>query len=84
MASAVAFTAGMGEYAEVALVGPLAAAFSAAAPTAALYLWSLHGTDEAEQLERGRIDVAVAHLRARPPTIETRHLFPYPFVVVAH
>ncbi len=48
VASAVAFTAGMGEYAEVALVGPLAAAFSAAAPTAALYLWSLHGTDEAE------------------------------------
>jgi DNA-binding transcriptional LysR family regulator len=81
--SALAFTAGMGEYAEVALVGPLAAAFSAAAPKATLRLLSLHGADAAEQLERGQIDVAVAHLRARPPTIETRLLFRDPFVVVA-
>jgi DNA-binding transcriptional LysR family regulator len=77
------FTAGMGEYAEVALVGRLAAAFSREAPHATLRLLSMHGADAAEQLERGAVDVAVAHLRARPPTIETELLFRDPFVVVA-
>ncbi len=77
------FTAGMGEYAEVALVGRLAEAFSREAPHATLRLLSLHGGDAAEQLERGTIDVAVAHLRAMPPTIETTLLFRDPFVVVA-
>ena len=81
--STASFTAGMGEYAEVALVGRLAAAFSRAAPRATLRLLSLHGGDAAEQLEHGRIDVAVAHLRAVPPTIETTLLFRDPFVVVA-
>jgi DNA-binding transcriptional LysR family regulator len=73
----------MGEYAEVALVGRLAAAFSRAAPNAILRLLPLNGPDTAEQLEQGRIDVAVAHLRAMPPTIETALLFRDPFVVVA-
>ena len=81
--SAAIFTAGMGEYAEVALVGRLAAAFSRAAPNAILRLLPLNGPDTAEQLEQGRIDVAVAHLRAMPPTIETTLLFRDPFVVVA-
>jgi DNA-binding transcriptional LysR family regulator len=81
--SAAIFTAGMGEYAEVALVGRLAAAFSRAAPNAILRLLPLNGPDTAEQLEQGRIDVAVAHLRAMPPTIETALLFRDPFVVVA-
>ncbi len=81
--SAATFTAGMGEYAEVALVGRLAASFSQAAPHATLRLLSLHGADAAEQLERGAIDVAVAHLRNLPPTIETTLLFRDPFVVVA-
>ena len=81
--SAATFTAGMGEYAEVALVGRLVEAFSRAAPKATLRLLSLHGADAAEQLERGAIDVAVAHLRAMPPTIETSLLFRDPFVVVA-
>ena len=77
------FTAGMGEYAEVALVGRLAAAFSREAPRAILRLLPLNGADAAEQLERGAIDVAVAHLRAMPPSIETTLLFRDPFVVVA-
>ena len=81
--SPATFTAGMGEYAEVALVGPLVAAFSREAPHATLRLLSLHGADAAEQLEHGRIDVAVAHLRALPTTIETTLLFRDPFVVVA-
>src|ERR1700728_1241454 len=81
--SAATFTAGMGEYAEVALVGRLAQAFSRQAPHATLRLLSLHGADAAEQLERGAIDVAVAHLRNMPPTIETTLLFRDPFVVVA-
>ena len=81
--SAAIFTAGMGEYAEVALVGRLAETFSREAPHATLRLLSMHGGDAAEQLERGAIDVAVAHLRAMPPTIETNLLFRDPFVVVA-
>jgi DNA-binding transcriptional LysR family regulator len=71
----------MGEYAEVALVGKLAASFSRAAPHATLRLLSMHGADAAEQLEHGAIDVAVAHLRALPPAIETTLLFRDPFVV---
>jgi len=81
--STATFTAGMGEYAEVALVGRLAEAFSRAAPKATLRLLSMHGADAGEQLERGAIDVAAAHLRAMPPTIETTLLFRDPFVVVA-
>jgi DNA-binding transcriptional LysR family regulator len=81
--SAATFTAGMGEYAEVALVGRLAEAFSRVAPNATLRLLSMHGADAGEQLERGAIDVAAAHLRAMPPTIETTLLFRDPFVVVA-
>jgi DNA-binding transcriptional LysR family regulator len=81
--SAAIFTAGMGEYAEVALVGRLAQAFAREAPRATLRLLPLNGPDAAEQLERGAIDVAVAHLRTMPPTIETALLFRDPFVVVA-
>jgi DNA-binding transcriptional LysR family regulator len=81
--SLASFTAGMGEYAEVALVGRLAQEFSRQAPKATLRLLSLHGGDAAEQLERGAIDVAVAHLRAMPPAIETTLLFRDPFVVAA-
>lgn len=80
--STATFTAGMGEYAEVALVGRLAEAFSRAAPHATLRLRSMHGADAAEQLDRGAIDVAVAHLRNMPPTIGTTLLFRDPFVVV--
>lgn len=80
--SAATFTAGMGEYAEVALAGHLAEAFSHEAPKATLRLLPLTGVDAAEQLERGAIDVAVAHLRGMPPPIETTLLFRDPFVVV--
>jgi len=81
--SAGIFTAGMAEYAEVALVGRLAAAFAEQAPRATLRLLPLSGADAAEQLERGMIDVAIAHLRAPPATIESRILLRDPFVVVA-
>ena len=80
--SAGVFTAGMAEYAEVALVGRLAAAFASEAPRATLRLLPLTGVDAAEQLERGAIDVAVAHLRALPTAIESTMLLRDPFVAV--
>ena len=76
------FTAGMAEYAEVALVGRLARAFAEQAPRATLRLLPLDGRDAAERLERGAIDVAVAHLRGLPATIESQTLLRDPFVVV--
>src|SRR5437868_10166575 len=81
--SAGIFTAGMAEYAEVALVGRLATAFAEQAPRATLRLLPLNGADAADQLERGTIDVAIAHLRALPAPIESRMLLRDPFVVVA-
>ena len=80
--SAGIFTAGMAEYAEVALVGRLARSFADQAPRATLRLLPLDGRDAAERLERGAIDVAVAHLRALPNSIESRTLLRDPFVVV--
>ena len=77
------FTAGMAEYAEVALVGRLAAAFADRAPRATLRLTPLTGANAAEQLDRGVIDVAVAHFNALPPHIESVLLLRDPFVVVA-
>ena len=81
--SAGIFTAGMAEYAEVALVGRLAAAFADQARRATLRLTPLTGADAAEQLDRGMIDVAVAHLNALPAHIESIVLLRDPFVVVA-
>ena len=72
------FTAGMAEYAEVALVGRLAGAFAAQAPRARLRLTPLNGGDAAEQLDSGAIDVAVAHLRALPARIESMVLLQRP------
>ncbi|HEV2100431.1 MAG TPA: LysR family transcriptional regulator [Stellaceae bacterium] len=80
--SAGIFTAGMAEYAEVALVGRLAAAFADQAPRATLRLMPLTGAAAAEQLDRGAIDVAVAHINALPPHIESVRLLRDPFVVV--
>jgi DNA-binding transcriptional LysR family regulator len=77
------FTAGMAEYAEVALVGRLAAAFAEVAPRATLRLLPLDGANAVEQLERGTIDVAVSHLRSLPAPIESRTLLRDPFVVIA-
>jgi DNA-binding transcriptional LysR family regulator len=77
------FTAGMAEYAEVALVGRLAAAFADQAPRATLRLTPLTGAAAAEQLDRGMIDVAVAHLNTLPAHIESMLLLRDPFVVVA-
>jgi DNA-binding transcriptional LysR family regulator len=81
--SAGIFTAGMAEYAEVALVGRLAAAFADQAGRATLRLTPLTGADAAEQLDRGAIDVAVAHLNTLPAHIESIVLLRDPFVVVA-
>src|SRR5919108_3407898 len=81
--SAGIFTAGMAEYAEVALVGRLAEAFAQRAARATLRLTPLTGVDGAEQLDRGAIDVAVAHLGALPTHIESIVLMRDPFVVVA-
>jgi DNA-binding transcriptional LysR family regulator len=77
------FTAGMAEYAEVALVGHLAEAFAREAPRATLRLTPLTGIDAAEQLDRGAIDVAIAHLGTVPPHIESILLLRDPFVVIA-
>ncbi|MBV8119586.1 MAG: LysR family transcriptional regulator [Alphaproteobacteria bacterium] len=76
------FTAGMAEYAEVALVGRLAGAFAQQAPGAILRLLPLSGVSVAERLERGALDVVVAHLRTVPATVESQTLLRDPFVVV--
>jgi DNA-binding transcriptional LysR family regulator len=81
--SAGIFTAGMAEYAEVALVGRLAASFAREAARATLRLTPTTGAEAAEQLDRGAIDVAVSHLGALPAHIESVVLLRDPFVVVA-
>jgi DNA-binding transcriptional LysR family regulator len=80
--SAGIFSAGMAEYAEVALVGRLAEAFACRAARATLRLMPLTGVSAAEQLDRGAIDVAVAHLGTLPTHIESAVLLRDPFVVV--
>ena len=80
--STAIFTAGMAEYAEIALVGQLARAFAREAPGATLRLLPGSGTDIAEGLDRGTIDVAVAHLGNLPAHIESSVLLRDPFVVV--
>ena len=81
--SGAIFTAGMAEYAEVALVGRLAESFARQAPRATLRLTPLTGPEAAEQLDRGAIDVAVAHVANLPAHIESQVLLRDPFVVVA-
>jgi DNA-binding transcriptional LysR family regulator len=77
------FTAGMAEYAEIALVGQLARSFAREAPGATLRLLPATGSDIVEQLDRGSIDVAVAHLQNVPAHLESVVLLRDPFVVVA-
>ena len=81
--SAAVFTAGMAEYAEIALVGQLARGFAREAPGATLRLLPASGHEAIEQLERGAIDVAVAHLPHVPAHVESIVLLRDPFVVVA-
>ena len=81
--SAAVFTAGMAEYAEIALVGKLAQAFAREAPGATLRLLPASGHEAIEQLERGATDVAVAHLPHLPAHVEAVVLLRDPFVVVA-
>ena len=81
--SAAVFTAGMAEYAEIALVGKLARAFAREAPGATLRLLPASGHEAIEQLEHGATDVAVAHLPHLPAHVEAVVLLRDPFVVVA-
>src|SRR5260370_15508970 len=81
--STAIFTAGMAEYAEIALVGQLARAFAREAPGATLRLLPASGHEAIEQLDRGAIDVAVAHLAHVPGHVESMVLLRDPFVVVA-
>jgi len=81
--SAGIFTAGMAEYAEVALVGRLAESFARQASKATLRLTPLTGAEAAEQLDSGAIDVAVAHVRALPAHLDSMMLLRDPFVVIA-
>jgi DNA-binding transcriptional LysR family regulator len=76
------FTAGMAEYAEVALIGRLAKTFAQQAPDATLRLTPVTGTEAVEQLDSGTIDVAVAHLRTLPAHIDTAVLLNDPFVLI--
>jgi DNA-binding transcriptional LysR family regulator len=77
------FTAGMAEYAEVALVGRLAEVFARQAPKATLRLTPLTGAEAVDRLDNGAIDVAVAHLRALPGHLDSMMLLRDPFVLVA-
>lgn len=77
------FTAGMAEYAEVALVGRLARSFAQQATRATLRLTPVTGAEAAEQLDSGAIDVAVSHLRVLPSHIESKVLVHDPFVLIA-
>jgi DNA-binding transcriptional LysR family regulator len=81
--SAATFTAGMAEYAEIALVGKLVRAFAQSAPGATLRLLPASGIGIAEQLDRGIIDVAVAHVGNLPAHIDAAVLLRDPFVVIA-
>jgi DNA-binding transcriptional LysR family regulator len=81
--SAAIFTAGMAEYAEVALVGRLAERFAREAAKATLRLTPVTGAEAAERLDSGAIDVAVAHLRALPAHLDTMVLLRDPFVLIA-
>jgi DNA-binding transcriptional LysR family regulator len=81
--SAGIFTAGMAEYAEVALVGRLAASFARQAAKATLRLTPLTGIEAAEQLDKGAIDVAVSHLRTLPAHLDSIVLLRDPFVLIA-
>ncbi|MGH7037527.1 MAG: LysR family transcriptional regulator [Stellaceae bacterium] len=83
LTSTATFTAGMAEYAEIALVGPLARAFAERAPEATLRLLPATGVGIAEQLERGAIDLVVAHVGNLSAPIESTVLLHDPFVVVA-
>jgi len=81
--SAGIFTAGMAEYAEVALVGRLAESFARQAPKATLCLTPVTGAEAAEQLDSGAIDVAASHLRALPAHLASMVLLRDPFVLIA-
>ena len=80
--STAIFTAGMAEYAEVALVGRLAESFARQAARATLRLTPLTGAEAVERLDRGAIDVAVAHLGDLPTHLDSMILMRDPFVVI--
>jgi DNA-binding transcriptional LysR family regulator len=78
------FTAGMAEYAEVALVGRLAETFARQAGKATLRLTPVTGADAAKQLDSGAVDVAVARLGGTLPAhLDSIVLLRDPFVLIA-
>jgi DNA-binding transcriptional LysR family regulator len=77
------FTAGMAEYAEIALLGRLAPSFARQAPEATLRILPLPGREAMEQLDRDTVDVAVAFMRRVPPRFESQILLRDRFVLVA-
>lgn len=77
------FTAGMAEYAEIALIERLAERFEAEAPAACLRLVPVTATDYAERLDNGGADVALLHLKESPPRFDRRIAFREPMVVLA-
>jgi DNA-binding transcriptional LysR family regulator len=77
------FSAGMAEYAEIALVEQVAAAFAARAPSADLRLVSANRADFAALLDAGAVDVAVARLPDIPPHFEQRTLYHDRLVLLA-
>jgi DNA-binding transcriptional LysR family regulator len=77
-----AFTIGIAEYAEIALVDRLAAAFRVAAPLADLRLVATSGPDILKRLDAGSVDLVLAHLGAMPPRIEARVAYRDPFVAL--
>src|SRR5258708_29029340 len=76
--SAAIFTAGMAEYAEIALVGQLARAFAREAPGATLRLLPASGHEAIEQLQHGTVDGAVAQLAHLPAHLEAMGLLRAP------
>ena len=77
-----AFTIGIAEYAEIALVDRLAAAFRAAAPLADLRLLETSGPEILQRLDAGSADIVLAHLGAVPPRIEAHLAYRDRFVAL--
>lgn len=77
------FTAGVAEYAEIALVEPLAEAFEQRAPRADLRLVPATKASFVQLLDEGAINVSVGHFKEVPPRLEARPLFTDRLVLVA-
>src|SRR4029453_17104865 len=77
-----AFTVGMSEYAEIALVKQLAGALHREARRADLRIVPMNKTDYVARLDAGELDVAVGHLVEPPPRLLRTPLYADPLVCV--